>query len=87
MAPHRGGQALGSQIAVAQGASGPGTCKEVAAVEKPRKPAPVVDLMAALKESLAQIPKKPAERVVEAQVGAKVSTASRKTVRKRGSAA
>jgi len=61
--------------------------KEVAAVEKPRKPAPVVDLMAALKESLAQIPKKPAQRVVEAQVGAKVSTTSRKTVRKRGSAA
>ncbi len=41
--------------------------KEVAPVEKPRKPAPVVDLMAALKESLAQVPKKPAQRVAEAQ--------------------
>src|SRR6185369_14954634 len=33
--------------------------KEVTEVEKPRKPTPVVDLMAALKESLAQLPKKP----------------------------
>src|SRR5271167_60588 len=40
---------------------------EVTAVEKPRKPAPVVDLMAALKESLAQLPKKPPQRVAEAQ--------------------
>jgi hypothetical protein len=29
--------------------------------------APVVDLMAALKESLAQLPKKPPQRVAEAQ--------------------
>ena len=36
--------------------------KEVTAVEKPRKPAPVVDLMAALKQSLAQMEKKPAQR-------------------------
>ena len=40
---------------------------EVTAVEKPRKMAPVVDLMAALKESLAQLPKKPPQRVAEAQ--------------------
>jgi len=40
---------------------------EVTAVEKPRKMAPVVDLMAALKESLAQLPKKPPHRVAEAQ--------------------
>lgn len=40
---------------------------EVTTLEKPRKPAPVVDLMAALKESLAQLPKKPPQRVAEAQ--------------------
>src|SRR5271167_185700 len=40
---------------------------EVISVEKPRKPAPVVDLMAALKESLSQLPKKPPQRVAEAQ--------------------
>src|SRR5437868_6190505 len=42
---------------------------EVAEVEKPAKMAPVVDLMAALKESLAQMEgkKKPAARVAEAQ--------------------
>ena len=55
--------------------------KEVAAAEKPRKLAPVVDLMAALKESLAQIPKKPAQRAPEGQ---RVSEAApqRKSVRK-----
>ena len=56
--------------------------KEVAAVEKPRKPAPVVDLMAALKESLAQIPKKPAQRVAEAQRPVEITTARRKSARK-----
>jgi len=61
--------------------------KEVAAVEKPRKPAPVVDLMAALKESLAQIPKKPAQPAAEARRAAEVSATSRKTARKKGSAA
>jgi len=42
---------------------------EVAAIEKPRKLAPVVDLMAALKQSLAEMEgkKKPAARAVEAQ--------------------
>lgn len=42
--------------------------KEVEAVEKPRKPAPVVDLMEALRQSLAQTgKKKPAQRVEAAQ--------------------
>ena len=36
-------------------------------MEKPRKLAPVVDLMAALKESLAQMPKKPPQRVATAE--------------------
>ncbi len=42
---------------------------EVAAVEKPKKLAPVVDLMAALKQSLAQMEgkKKPAATVDEAE--------------------
>lgn len=61
--------------------------KEVAAVEKPRKPAPVVDLMAALKESLAQIPKKPAQRVEEAQRASEATSAPRKTARKKRPAA
>jgi DNA end-binding protein Ku len=58
--------------------------KEVAPAEKPRKLAPVVDLMAALKESLAQIPKKPAQRVAEAQRASEVSTTPRKTHARRG---
>jgi DNA end-binding protein Ku len=42
--------------------------KEVEAVEKPRKPAPVVDLMDALRKSLEQTAKKkPAQRVEAAQ--------------------
>jgi DNA end-binding protein Ku len=43
--------------------------REVAPVEKPKKLAPVVDLMAALKQSLAQMEgkKKPAQRVEAAQ--------------------
>ena len=47
---------------------------EVAEVEKPRKLAPVVDLMSALKESLAQMEgkKKPAARVAEAQRASEV---------------
>ncbi len=40
--------------------------KEVTAVEKPKKPAKVVDLMAALKESLAQMDKKKAPQRVPA---------------------
>ena len=47
---------------------------EIAAVEKPRKLAPVVDLMSALKESLAQMEgkKKPAARVAEAERASEV---------------
>src|ERR1700761_7509737 len=41
--------------------------EEVTPVEKPKKMAPVVDLMAALKESLAQLPKKPPQRVEAVQ--------------------
>ncbi|HZR30527.1 MAG TPA: Ku protein [Terriglobales bacterium] len=50
---------------------------EVAEVEKPRKLAPVVDLMSALKESLAQMEgkKKPAARVAEAQRASEVEVA------------
>jgi DNA end-binding protein Ku len=53
--------------------------KEVTPVEKPRKPAPVVDLMAALKESLAQMQgKKPPQRAQAAE------TASETQVRPAG---
>lgn len=47
---------------------------DVTPVEKPKKMAPVVDLMAALKESLSQMEgkKKPAERVREAQAASEV---------------
>jgi DNA end-binding protein Ku len=55
--------------------------KEVAAVEKPRRLAPAVDLMAALKESLAQVPKKPAQRVGEAQRASEATTTQRKSAR------
>jgi Ku protein, prokaryotic len=43
--------------------------KEVSSIERPKKPAPVVDLMAALKESLAQMEgkKKGPQRATEAQ--------------------
>jgi DNA end-binding protein Ku len=58
--------------------------KEVTPVEKPRKPAPVVDLMAALKESLAQIPKKPAQRVAEAQRPVAISSARKSGRKKQG---
>lgn len=50
--------------------------KEVAEVEKPRKLAPVVDLMAALKQSLEETGKKPPRRV-EAEASAR-KTAKRK---------
>ena len=56
--------------------------KEVTPVEKPKKMAPVVDLMAALKESLAQMEKKPVQRVAAAEAASSTHT----TVRKRGSA-
>jgi DNA end-binding protein Ku len=46
--------------------------KEVAPVEKPRKPAPVVDLMDALRKSIEQTKKKPAQRVEAAQAANEV---------------
>ncbi|HEU5452125.1 MAG TPA: Ku protein [Terriglobales bacterium] len=54
--------------------------KEVAAVPKPGKPAKVVDLMSALKQSLAQMEKKPAGRVTHAQEASEthVKSAARK---------
>jgi len=56
--------------------------KETPAAEKPRKLAPVVDLMAALKESLAQVPKKPAQRAAEAEHPSKVTAFQRRAGRK-----
>jgi DNA end-binding protein Ku len=53
--------------------------EEVTTVEQPRKPAPVVDLMAALKESLAQLPKKPPQRVAEAQKESEIKVISKGT--------
>jgi DNA end-binding protein Ku len=47
--------------------------REVAAVEKPRKPAPVVDLMDALRQSLEQMQAKPQQRVAEAQAGSEMA--------------
>jgi DNA end-binding protein Ku len=58
---------------------------EVTPVEKPKKLAPVVDLMAALKESLAQLPKKPPQRVAEAEAASEVKP--RKAAKRRKSAA
>ncbi len=65
--------------------------KEVTAVEKPKKPAPVVDLMAALKESLAQMEgkKKAPQRAVEAQRESEVHptgghTPAKKASKKKG---
>ncbi len=56
--------------------------KEVTAVEKPRKPAPVVDLMAALKQSLATMEKKPPQRAAKESevhlVGKKAASKKRK---------
>ncbi len=58
--------------------------QEVTPVEKPRKPAPVVDLMAALKESLAQMEKKkPAQRVEEAEAASTTQVKGAKRSRKK----
>ena len=55
--------------------------KEVTPVEKPRKPAPVVDLMAALKQSLAQMEsKKQPQRVQLAQRQSEVHTTGKREV-------
>jgi len=59
--------------------------REVTEVEKPRKPAPVVDLMAALKESLAQLPKKPPQRVAEAQKSSQIHAVSAPTKKAKSS--
>jgi len=62
--------------------------REVTAVEKPGKPAPVVDLMAALKQSLAQMEgkKKPAQRVEAAQGKSKIHAVSKKGGRRKKAA-
>ena len=54
--------------------------KEVTPVEKPKKLAPVVDLMAALKQSLAQMEgkKKPAQRVEAAQRASEVKAVAKR---------
>jgi hypothetical protein len=57
--------------------------EEVTPVEKPKKMAPVVDLMAALKESLAQLPKKPPQRVEAAQRESEVKAVARRRPRDR----
>jgi DNA end-binding protein Ku len=60
--------------------------REVSPVEKPRKPAPVVDLMDALRQSLEQMQKKPPQRVAEAQAGSEtVPTEHSHVPRKRAS--
>jgi DNA end-binding protein Ku len=58
--------------------------REVTPVEKPRKPAPVGDLMSALKQSLAQMEgkKKAPQRVEAAQRQSEVQTVGRKQARK-----
>ncbi len=61
--------------------------REVTPVEKPRKLAPVVDLMAALKESLAQVPKKPAQRVAAAEKASEVKVEKRAAKARRKPAA
>ncbi len=62
--------------------------EEVTPVEKPKKMAPVVDLMAALKESLAQVPKKPPQRVASAQHASetRVAAKAKKTSRRKNAA-
>ena len=57
--------------------------EEVTPVEKPKKMAPVVDLMAALKQSLAEVPKKAPQRVAEAQRESQVKVAAAKKTKSR----
>jgi len=57
--------------------------EEVTPVEKPKKLAPVVDLMAALKESLANVPKRPPQRVEEAQRESQVKVVAAKKTKSR----
>ena len=51
--------------------------EEVTPVEKPKKMAPVVDLMARSKESLAQLPKKPPQRVEAAERASEVKAVAK----------
>jgi DNA end-binding protein Ku len=51
---------------------------EVTGIEKPRKIAPPVDLMAALKESLAQMPKRPPHRVESLEEASRVEVTPKK---------
>jgi DNA end-binding protein Ku len=62
--------------------------REVTEVEKPRKPAPVVDLMAALKQSLAQMEgkKKPAQRVEAAQSASEIHAVAKKKAKRKKAA-
>ena len=60
--------------------------EEVTPVEKPKKMAPVVDLMAALKESLAQLPKKPPQRVEAAERASEVKVVAKGKKRKKPAA-
>ena len=57
--------------------------EEVTPVEKPKKLAPVVDLMAALKESLANVPKRPPQRVEEAERESQVKVVAAKKTKSR----
>ena len=57
--------------------------KEVETVEKPRKAAPVVDLMAALKESLA-VMKKPPQRVEAAEAASQTEIVPKKATKRSG---
>jgi len=60
--------------------------REVAPVEKPRKPEPVVDLMAALKQSLSRMEghKKPAARVEAAQQDSEAKLERKRSARRPG---
>lgn len=53
--------------------------KEVTEVEKPKKMAPVTDLMAALKESLSRAEKKPPQRVESVEEAERTRTKPKKT--------
>lgn len=56
--------------------------REVEEVEKPRKIEPAVDLMAALKESLAKVEKKPARRVEAAEARSRTEVTGKKAAGK-----
>jgi DNA end-binding protein Ku len=56
--------------------------KEVAEIEKPKKMAPVTDLMSALKESLSRAEKKPPQRVEPEEAASRAKAKSKKAVAK-----